>query len=121
MTSQQIFSQRDSPMDSYNFHVNVLMPERFYPDDEKWIREMLLHLDPATRGKISIKYSDVYDDEYEKEPVSYRKDNKARKMANKRLREFVRKYAAFSQGYVTDPEVLKEGTNQNNQPSKMLS
>ncbi|ERT12770.1 hypothetical protein O185_12395, partial [Photorhabdus temperata J3] len=54
--------------------------------------------------------------------VSYRKDNTARRHANIRLREFVRKYAAFSQGYVTTPnELLKICTSQNNQPYQAVA
>ncbi|CAE15293.1 MULTISPECIES: hypothetical protein [Photorhabdus] len=104
-------------MDSFDYHVNVLMPANFFRDDEKWIREMLLQLDPSTRGKITVRYSEVYEAAWDEEPVSYRKDNIARRHANIRLREFVRKYAAFSQGYVTTPtELLKTGTSQQNQP-----
>ncbi|PQQ22996.1 hypothetical protein [Photorhabdus hindustanensis] len=109
-------------MDSFDYHVNVLMPSNFFRDDEKWIREMLLQLDPSTRGKITVRYAEVYQAAWDEEPISYRKDNTARRHANIRLREFVRKYAAFSQGYVTTPnELLKTGTSQNNQPYQVVA
>jgi len=94
-------------MDSYDFNVQVQMPSSFHPDDEKWIREMLLHLDPSTRNKITSKYGEVFQYEWEMEPISYKKNNMARHEANTRLREFVRKYAAFSRGYVSEPERLE--------------
>ncbi|WP_339366780.1 MULTISPECIES: hypothetical protein [unclassified Photorhabdus] len=86
-----------------NSHVQVSMPSHFYPDDAKWIQEMLLNLDPATRAKITVKYAEVYQIAWDEEPVSYRKDNAARRAANIRLREFVRKYARASQGYTEKP------------------
>ena len=94
-------------MDRYDFHVNVQMPSHFFKDDEVWIREMLLNLDPATRDKINLKYGEVYQFEWEMEPISFKKANRARHEANTRLREFVRKYAAYSRGHVSDPELLQ--------------
>lgn len=94
-------------MDSFDFSVNVQMPSHFYKDDEKWIRGMLLHLDPSTRNKIIMKYGEVYQLAWEIEPIYFKKDNKARHEANSRLREFVRKYAAYSRGHVSAPELLR--------------
>ncbi|MGV3346381.1 hypothetical protein ACGVWS_11820 [Enterobacteriaceae bacterium LUAb1] len=101
-------------MDSFEYHVNVIMPDKFYPDDEKWIRGMLLNLDYSTRTKISVKYAEVYQKARESELISYKCDNKARREANTRLREFVCKYAAYSQGKTSPPELLSESTVQNN-------
>ncbi|WP_445494015.1 hypothetical protein [Photorhabdus sp. SF281] len=64
---------------------------------------MLLSLDPATRAKITVKYAEVYEAAWDEEPISYRKDNAARRAANIRLREFVRRYARASQGYTEKP------------------
>ncbi|XHX67488.1 hypothetical protein GU833_18420 [Photorhabdus akhurstii] len=83
------------------------MPLYFYPSDQKWIQEMLLRLDPATRGKISVKYAEVYQAAWDEEQISYRKDNAARRHANIRLREFVTKYAKASQGYTEKPQSVK--------------
>lgn len=94
-------------MDSFDYSVNVQMPSGFYKDDELWIREMLLHLDPSTRSKITMKYSEVFQNTWETEPISYKKNNRARHEANTRLRIFVRKYAAYSRGHVSEPELLR--------------
>lgn len=94
-------------MDNYDYSVNVQMPSYFHKDDERWIREMLIHLDPSTRSKITAKYGEVYQLEWEIEPISYKKDNRARHEANTRLRVFVRKYAAYSKGHVSEPELLR--------------
>ncbi|WP_394347015.1 hypothetical protein [Photorhabdus khanii] len=91
-----------------NSHVQISMPSHFYQDDAKWIQEMLLSLDPGTRGKITVRYAEVYEAAWDEEPVSYRKDNIARRVANIRLREFVRKYARASQGYTEKPQPVKE-------------
>ncbi|MFD0705975.1 hypothetical protein [Photorhabdus akhurstii] len=64
---------------------------------------MLLSLDSATRAKITVKYAEVYQAAWDEEPISYRKDNTARRHANIWLREFVRKYARVSQGYTEKP------------------
>lgn len=94
-------------MDSYGYSVNVRMPSHFYPGDERWIREMLLHLDPSTRNKITLKYDEVFQNIWEMEPISFKKNNRARHEANTRLRIFVRKYAAYSRGHVSEPELLR--------------
>ncbi|WP_226020011.1 hypothetical protein [Serratia symbiotica] len=95
-------------MDSFDYSVNVQMPAHFHKDDEKWIREMLLHLDPITRNKIIMKYGEVYQSGWEMEPVSFKKDNRARHEANTRLRVFIRKYATYSRGNVSKPELFKQ-------------
>ncbi|KMV68204.1 hypothetical protein AI29_09985 [bacteria symbiont BFo2 of Frankliniella occidentalis] len=93
-------------MDSYEFSISQQMPASYHQDDDKWIREMLLKLDPTTRVKISHKYSEVYEHSRDTEPVSFRKDNRARHHANTRLRIFVDKYSPYSKGAVSEPEVL---------------
>jgi hypothetical protein len=93
-------------MDVYHHHLSVNLPENYCQEDEVWIREMLLNLDASTRNKITFKYSQVYSESWENEPIIYKKENKARNSANTRLREFVRKYAEFSKGKVSNPEVF---------------
>lgn len=93
-------------MDRYDFSISVQMPAIFHQDDEKWIHETMLKLDPSTRIRIAQKYSEAYEIEYEKEPISFRKDNRARFHANSRLRVFVDKYSPYSKGAVSEPEVL---------------
>ncbi|CAK8741658.1 hypothetical protein SODG_004975 [Sodalis praecaptivus] len=85
-------------MDRYDEHIDVLMPARFHQGDEVWIRGMLLRLGPTTRGRIAYRYSEVYEEAYDAQPVSWRKDNRGRRAANTRLREFVTTYVAASQG-----------------------
>ncbi|CAM3947069.1 hypothetical protein [Xenorhabdus thuongxuanensis] len=84
-------------------YIKVTMPSHFYPDDGAWIQEMLGKLRVSTRAKITAKYSEVYQAAWDEEPVSYRKDNAARRAANIRLREFVVKYERAAQGYTSEP------------------
>ncbi|TFU09351.1 hypothetical protein E4V27_18860, partial [Proteus mirabilis] len=74
------------------------MPEHYFPDDAKWIQEQLTKLSPSMRQKALVKYSEVYQTEWEREQVPYRKDNKARHEANVRLREFIKRYQRAMQG-----------------------
>ncbi|KLU14285.1 hypothetical protein AFK69_02725 [Xenorhabdus sp. GDc328] len=84
------------------------MPSLFYPDDGAWIQEMLAKLRASTRSKITAKYSEVYQAAWDNEPVSYRKDNAARRAANIRLREFVVKYERAAQGYTAKPIAVNQ-------------
>ncbi|WP_324251605.1 hypothetical protein [Photorhabdus bodei] len=102
-----------------NSHVQVSMPQHFYPDDGKWIQEMLLSLVPSTRGKALWWYAEVYQAAWDEEPVSYRKDNAARRAANIRLREFVRKHARASQGYTEKPLKAPEARPENQPQSEV--
>ncbi|WP_231853048.1 hypothetical protein [Xenorhabdus poinarii] len=87
-------------------YTTVTMPSHFYPDDGKWIQETLAKLRTSTRARITAKYSEVYQAVWDNEPVSYRKDNAARRAANIRLREFVTKYQRAAQGYTEKPKVV---------------
>ena len=62
-----------------------------------------MQLSPSTRSKAQMAYSDVYQEHWELELVSYRKDNKARHEANSRLRQYVRRYSKAMQGYTSAP------------------
>ncbi|WP_337161908.1 hypothetical protein [Xenorhabdus bovienii] len=86
----------------------VTMPSHFYPDDGAWIQETLAKLRASTRAKITAKYSEVYQAAWDSEPVSYRKDNAARRAANIRLREFVTKYERAAQGYTEQPKTVNQ-------------
>ncbi|CAB5567480.1 TPA: hypothetical protein KEY68_003557 [Providencia rettgeri] len=103
-------------MDNYEYNVNVLMPSYYFEQDENWIREMLLRLRPSVRPKVSVKYSEVYQEHFDDEPISYKKINAGRKAANTRLRNFVKNYASYLDGHVSDPRVFQQGTSQMNQP-----
>lgn len=66
-----------------------MLPERHHIDDRRWIRAKLAELEPKRRVKASQGYSEVYQREYDKEPVCYKKENKARFAANTRLRSYI--------------------------------
>lgn len=90
---------------------NTLMfdlPEFHHLGDAMWIQETLLQLSPGARNRALAAYSAVYQKQWEAEPVTYRKDNTARREANKRLREYVRKFNRAMQGYTADPQKVAE-------------
>ncbi len=84
------------------------MPEHYHADDADWIQEQLLQLDPTTRVKTAMRYSEVYRETWDKEPVSFRKGNRARRSANTRLRVYVQKYARASRGYTLPPVAIRK-------------
>ncbi|HHU0797083.1 TPA: hypothetical protein ACT92G_001881 [Enterobacter hormaechei subsp. steigerwaltii] len=71
--------------------------------DEEWIKQQLLSLTAAARQKAIQRYAAVYQESFEAEPVSYRKENRARHEANMRLRLFVRNHGRALQGYTAEP------------------
>lgn len=54
-------------------------------------------------GKIALAYSQAWQEAFDTEPVSFRKDNAARRTANRRLREFCTRYTPAVQGYTSLP------------------
>ena len=83
--------------------VQVEMPSLCCQADASWIQEQLLGLPPSLRRKVVLKYAEVYEITFDAEPVSYRKENRARHEANVRLRKFVEAQGRTSQGYTTQP------------------
>ena len=81
----------------------VDMPAAFSQADVDWIKQQLLSLTPAARQKAIQRYAAVYQEMFEAESVSYRKENRARHEANTRLRLFVRNQGRALQGYTTQP------------------
>lgn len=81
----------------------VEMPSRYSQADATWIQQQLLSLTPAARQKAVVRYAEVYQEAFESEPVSFRKENRARHEANTRLRLFVRSHGRALQGYTTEP------------------
>lgn len=81
----------------------VDMPVAFSQADAEWIKQQLLSLTPAARQKAIQRYAAVYQESFEVEPVSYRKENRARHEANTRLRLFVRNHGRALQGYTAEP------------------
>ena len=79
------------------------MSQRYSKGDEEWIQEQLSTLPPSARQKAIARYGEVYEEFLNSEPVSFRKENKARHEANTRLREYTRKYHRALQGYTEKP------------------
>ena len=82
---------------------HLVMPDNHSQADADWIRQQLLTLTPAVRPKAIQRYAAVYQETFEAEPVSYRKENRARYEANTRLRLFVRNHGRTLQGYTAEP------------------
>lgn len=82
---------------------HLVMPDNHSQADADWIRQQLLTLTPAVRPKAIQRYAVVHQETFEAEPVSYRKENRARHEANTRLRLFVRNHGRALQGYTAEP------------------
>lgn len=80
-----------------------LLPSVYASADEEWIKQQLLCLATTARQKAIQRYATVYQETFEAEPVSYRKENRARHEANMRLRLFVKKHSRALQGYTAEP------------------
>lgn len=83
--------------------VGQMMPELFSQADASWIQQQLLSLTPAARRTAVTRYAAVYQEAAEAEPVSFRKENRARHEANTRLRLFVLNHGRALQGYTAEP------------------
>lgn len=81
----------------------AMLPETYSQADAEWIKQQLLSLTPTARHKAMQRYAAVYQETFEAEPVSYRKENRARHEANTRLRLFVRNQGRALQGYTAEP------------------
>lgn len=91
----------------YPDYVQIEMPSLFCQADATWIQEQLMLLPLSLRRKIALKYSEVYEVEFNAEPVSYRQENRARHEANTRLRLFVRNHGRALQGYTAEPPLAE--------------
>ncbi|MEZ3140567.1 hypothetical protein [Citrobacter braakii] len=87
----------------YPDYVQVELPSVYSHADTAWIQQQLLSLPPSLRRKVSLKYAEVYEITFDAEPVSYRKENRARHEANVRLRRFVETHGRAIQGYTAQP------------------
>ncbi|MEL2243113.1 hypothetical protein PAS25_19270 [Leclercia adecarboxylata] len=86
-----------------NRNEHLVMPDNHSQADSEWIKQQLLTLAPSARQKAIQRYAAVYQESYEVELVSYRKENRARHKANTRLRLFVRNHGRALQGYTAEP------------------
>lgn len=87
----------------YPDYVQFEMPSLYSQADAAWIQQQLLGLPPSLRRKVSLKYAEVYEITFDAEPMSYRKENRARHEANVRLRKFVETHGRAIQGYTAQP------------------
>ncbi len=94
----------------YPDYVQVEMPTLYSQADAAWIQQQLLSLPPSLRRKVALKYAEVYEITFDAEPVSYRRENRARHEANVRLRRFVETHGRAIQGYTAKPPLA--GTQQ---------
>jgi len=79
------------------------MPSLCSQSDAEWIQQQLLILAPTARQKAVQRYAEVYQEALDAEPVSFRKENRARHKANSRLRLFVKNQGRALQGYTAEP------------------
>ncbi|EFN4240243.1 TPA: hypothetical protein ACNVTG_000135 [Citrobacter amalonaticus] len=82
---------------------HVTMPTVFAREDATWIKEQLATLPAGMREKISVAYAQAYQEAFDAEPVSFRQQNAARRNANRRLREFCKRYTPAVRGYTSPP------------------
>lgn len=87
----------------FSDYEQIDMPSTYSQEDAAWINQQLLSLTPTARQKAIQRYAAVYRETFEAEPVSYRKENRARHEANTRLRLFVRNQGRALQGYTAEP------------------
>lgn len=79
------------------------MPALYSQADAQWIQEQLGQLPTSLSRKVALKYAEVYEIEFNAEPISFRQENRARHEANVRLRRFVDARGRALQGYTTQP------------------
>ncbi|WP_312411603.1 hypothetical protein [Pseudescherichia sp.] len=90
-------------MENDFFKAQLSMPDICSQADAEWIQQQLLILTPAARPKAVQRYAAVYQEALDAEPVSFRKENRARHEANTRLRLFVKNQGRALQGYTAEP------------------
>ena len=67
------------------------MPEHYHPHDKAYIAAKLAPLRREEREQVAKAYSKVYMEHYDNENVSVKKEGKARREANTRLRRYIDK------------------------------
>lgn len=84
-------------------HFEAVMPEHYSKQDHDWIHGRLLLLPYVLRVNIAQGYSAAWQEAFDLEPVSYRKENAARRTANYRLRVYTDRYTGSLQGEAIKP------------------
>lgn len=84
------------------------LPNKYCEDDLNYIKEQLKRLPTnLLRAKCAHLYSKLFVDTYESEPISYKKENRARHEANIRLRNFIDKQIPYLMGKIDEDEEYK--------------
>lgn len=83
----------------------ITLPDHYCRDDEKWIIEQMSKLPTRVRAKISAAYSVAYVTAYNDESINHKKENKARREANTRLRVYVKRYTSVMNQAVSKPPI----------------
>lgn len=84
------------------------LPEHHLEADAQWICQQLEGLTRQQRERAIARYSEIYRQAFDLEPVDFRKENKARREANTRLRLFVVNCSAIREGRVSKPKLVVE-------------
>lgn len=87
-------------------YLRIQLPKIYNDIDKTWITQTLAKLEFNERQKAIIKYAKVYQEAYDKEEISYKKENAAGRTANTRLREYAVKCLAKRNEKVNKPPVL---------------
>lgn len=66
-----------------------MLPKNYVKDDASWILQQITRLPPQHRNKARDGYDTVWQEAWHAEPVSHKRENKARFAANTRLRKYV--------------------------------
>lgn len=96
---------------SYYNKPKVTLPVTHSEKDAQWLTEQLLRLHPQRRTTACIGYSDAYKEAFSNEPIEYKKENAARKLANTKMRKFVAKCLFEHSQKIDQPAV--DACNQN--------
>lgn len=62
-----------------------------HPDDEEWLKEQFKKLPEKHRDAAMHGYDKVFRETYSNEPLERLKEGEARRVANTRLREYIKK------------------------------
>lgn len=66
-----------------------MLPKNYARDDASWLLQQMMRLQPQYRIKARDGYDTVWQQAWHAEPVSHKRENKARFAANTRLRKYV--------------------------------
>ena len=68
-----------------------------HSDDKQWIKQQITSISVIEYRKMAwTGYAKKFNDAFNAEPVEHKKENKARRVANNALREFVKKVSLLN-------------------------